>query len=151
MWFMNMIANPFVCLMLRSPFHRMVSATLLLITYIGRKSGEEHTLPVQYVQEERVVNIIPGAPEQKIWWRNLRGGAPVRLLLAGKVLTGKATVLVGDSEAARITRALALYFRRFPDAAKLHNICSAGDGSLNQNDLRRQVPYTVVVQVELSQ
>ncbi len=47
MWFMNKVANPFVRLILRSPLHGTMSAGLLLITYHGRKSGKEYTLPVQ--------------------------------------------------------------------------------------------------------
>jgi hypothetical protein len=47
MWFMNKIANPFVRLILRSPLHGLFSAALLLITYLGRKSAKEYTLPCQ--------------------------------------------------------------------------------------------------------
>ncbi len=81
MWFMNNIANPFVRLILRSPFHRLMSADLLLITYQGRKSGKSYTLPVQYGQRDRTIYIVPGSPEQKTWWRNLRGGLPVQVVL----------------------------------------------------------------------
>jgi deazaflavin-dependent oxidoreductase (nitroreductase family) len=151
MWFMNKIANPFVSLILRSPLHGMMSAALLLITCCGRKSGREYTLPVQYVQDGHTIIIIPGAPEKKTWWRNLRGGAQVRLVLTGKLLTGKADVLEGQSETERITHALVLYLQRFPAAAKLHNVRPAGDGSFDQNDLRLAASATVVVQVELDQ
>jgi deazaflavin-dependent oxidoreductase (nitroreductase family) len=149
MWFMNKILNPFVGLLLRSPLHRLMSASLLLITYRGRKSGKEYTLPVQYVREDHVVYILPGTPEQKTWWRNLRGGAPVRLLLAGKWMAGNAAVLAGDAEATPIAQALALYLQRFPAAAKMHNVRSKEAGLFNQDDLSRAAGSTVVVRVEL--
>ncbi len=78
MWFMNKIANPFVKLILRSPLHGWMSAAVLLITYRGRKSGKEYTLPVQYVQDGNNVYIVPGFAEKKTWWRNLKGGADLR-------------------------------------------------------------------------
>jgi hypothetical protein len=69
MWFMNKVANPFVRLVLRSPWHAKLSAALVLITYKGLKSGKRYTLPVQYAQEGRTLYILPGASEKKTWWR----------------------------------------------------------------------------------
>jgi len=77
-WFMNHLVNPFVRFILRSPFHRLFSGSIMLITYQGRKSGKAYTLPVQYARTGNTLNIVPGAAETKTWWRNLRGGAPVR-------------------------------------------------------------------------
>jgi hypothetical protein len=78
MWFMNHLVNPIVRLILRSPVHRLLSGSIALITYRGRKSGKTYTLQAQYVQADGLIYILPGAPEQKTWWRNLRGGAPVQ-------------------------------------------------------------------------
>ena len=47
MWLMNHLVNPIVRLILRSPLHRLVSGSILLITYQGRKSGKTYTLRVQ--------------------------------------------------------------------------------------------------------
>ena len=84
MWFMNKIINPLVRLILRSPLHKLVSSTLLLITYHGRKTGREYSLPVQYAQAGKNIYIVPGMPEQKTWWRNLKEAAPVQLTLRGR-------------------------------------------------------------------
>src|SRR5437763_1915530 len=99
MWFMNKIANPFVRLVLRSPLHRLMSAALLLITYRGRKSGREYTLPVQYAQTGKTLYIRPGMPQKKTWWRSLEGSATVQLILRGELLTGNAFLLDPESEA----------------------------------------------------
>lgn len=34
------------------------------------------------------MRIMVGWPEQKRWWRNLRGGAPLRMRLRGRELAG---------------------------------------------------------------
>ena len=150
MWFMNKILNPLVHLILRSPLHGMMSATLLLVTYAGRKSGKEYTLPVQYVQDERIIYIVPGAPEKKTWWRNFRHSHPVQLWLKGKSVTGEAIVLDGDVEAEEVMRALNLYLQRFPSVAKMREIRFDGDGLFNQEDIRRTASTTIIVRVILN-
>ena len=147
MWFMNKIINPVVRLILRSPFHGLLSGAVLLITYRGRKSGKEYTLPVQHVQVDQVVYIVPGAPEKKTWWRNLLGGSAVTLTLKGKSLKGSALVLKGNVEAA--TDPLCHYFRRFPPSAKLHGVRLESDGSCNAQDLQKAAQSIFVVKVEL--
>src|SRR5437868_7291582 len=78
------IANIFVGLLLRSPMHRPMSTNLLLLTYTGRKSGRYYHLPCGYRRERSTVTLVAGNP----WWRNLRGGAPVVLRIAGEDLSG---------------------------------------------------------------
>ena len=151
MWFMNKIVNPAVRLILRSPFHGMMSNSLLLITYNGRNSGKKYSLPVQYVSDIRTIYIIVGMPEKKTWWRNLRRGATVQLLLMGKGLPGYAIVLEGESDIQTINRALNLYLRLFPAAAKKRGIRVDEDGTFNQDDVRQSASTTVVVRVELDQ
>ena len=87
LWFMNKIANPLVCLVLRSSLHRLMSATLLLITYRGRKTGREYSLPVQYAQAGNLIYIMPGLPEQKTWWRNLKNLCLIFISRFNPVLT----------------------------------------------------------------
>jgi deazaflavin-dependent oxidoreductase (nitroreductase family) len=146
MWFMNKIANPFVGLILNSPLHGWFSAVLLLITYRGKKSGKEYTLPVQYAQDGKNIYIIPGAPELKTWWRNLKGGADVRLVVRGQVMQGKAVVLAQERE---IVKGLELYLRQFPALAKSHNIRVEADGAFNADDLQTAAANVVIIRVDL--
>lgn len=92
----NRTANQVVRLLLRSPFHPLVSRQLALITVTGRRSGREFTFPVGYRVEGDQVRVNVGWPDQKLWWRNLRGeGAPVRLSIRGVERAGHA-VARGD-------------------------------------------------------
>ncbi len=147
MGFMNRIANPFVRLLLRSPFHGMMSATNLLVTYRGRKSGRSYTLPVSYVRDEKTVIIVPGNPEHKSWWRNLRGGAAVTLRLAGREVSGTAAVIERDAAAA--AGLLRPYLQAFPQSAKIYGV-RIEEGRVNEADLLRAAEGKVVVRVELS-
>ncbi len=88
---MNRTVNPALGAILRSPVHRLASDRLALITYTGRKSGHQHTIPVLYREKSDEVTIGVGWPERKVWWRNLTGeGGEVRLLVRGQELHGHA-------------------------------------------------------------
>jgi hypothetical protein len=88
----NRTGNLAVALVLRSPLHPIASRQLALITVTGRRSGREYTFPVGYRRQGERVTIPVGWPERKLWWRNLRGGAAVRLRLRGHDHTGRAEV-----------------------------------------------------------
>ena len=151
MWFMNKIANPFVRLILRSPFHRLMSAALLIITYRGRKTGKEYSLPVQFVQDGNHIYIVPGLPEQKTWWRNLKDGVPVQLVLRGQTLAGNGVLLKQDTDSETIVKSFGLILQRFPALAKYHHIRVEADGSFNTGDVRQATTAVVMIRVELNQ
>lgn len=88
---MNRTVNPLLRALLSSPAHTLASGRLALITYTGRRSGREYTIPVGYRDKGDEVTIPVGWPERKVWWRNLTGaGGPVRLRVRGRLLTGHA-------------------------------------------------------------
>jgi deazaflavin-dependent oxidoreductase (nitroreductase family) len=149
MWFMNKIANPFVRLILRSPLHGLFSATLLLITYRGRKSGKEYTLPVQYVRSGKTIYIVPGMPEQKTWWRNLKGGLPVKISLRGQILNGEGRLLDSQNDSTEAATGFGLYLQCFPSLVKYHNVLIEADGAFNTDDLCKASSKTVIVRVDL--
>jgi deazaflavin-dependent oxidoreductase (nitroreductase family) len=103
------LGNLFVIALLRSPLHRMLSGSLLLISYRGRRSGRHFTIPVMYAEREGTLTILVGHPARKKWWRNLRGGAEVEVRLRGDWLRGQAAVV--DDAAVAST-----YFKRYPRA-----------------------------------
>src|ERR1700712_215815 len=84
----NRYVNPLVKWSLDSPVHPLTSRWLCLISVRGRKSGKTFTFPVGYSLDGDVVKISIALPERKLWWRNLRDGAPVELVLRGKNRSG---------------------------------------------------------------
>jgi hypothetical protein len=89
---MNRFVNPALRAILRSPIHRLASGRVALITYTGRRSAREYTIPCFYRDKGDEVTIAVGWPERKVWWRNLTGeGGAVRLLVQGRELRGHAT------------------------------------------------------------
>ena len=76
------IIDPVLKAVLRSPLHRLVSDSLLFITFIGRKSGTEYTAPVGYEQLNGTLYITPSDEPrmvEKSPWRRPGDSAASRL------------------------------------------------------------------------
>ena len=146
---MNKVVNPFTKLILRSPFHGWMSASVLLITYRGRKSRRKFTLPVQYVQDGNNIYILPGYAERKTWWRNLKDGVDVQVMLKGQTKLGRGILLEHEVDGAEILKAFGLYLRHIPPSAKIHNVRIETDGQPNPNDLRKAVKDILMIRVGL--
>ncbi len=151
MWLMNKVINPLVRLVLRSPLHGMLSSTLLLITYRGRKTGREYNLPVQYARDERYIYILPGMPEKKTWWRNFYEVMPVSLTLQGKQISGQAQLLDPQVDPAIITQALVVYLQRFPALARTHQVRRDEQGGFQPDDLRQAASRVHIIRVTLNE
>jgi hypothetical protein len=88
-------ANNIVAFLLRSPLHGPFSGAIMLLTFSGRKSGKQYTIPVGYTREGNVVDTFT----DHIWWKNLRDGAPVTVVIRGKTYQGRAEAIPDDREA----------------------------------------------------
>ncbi|KTG13539.1 hypothetical protein [Haloferax profundi] len=63
-------SNPFLLRLLRSPAHFLASRWVLLVSYVGRKSGIRYTFPAVYAAAgtDLVVVVTPKADSN--WWKN---------------------------------------------------------------------------------
>ncbi|MBI5353033.1 MAG: nitroreductase family deazaflavin-dependent oxidoreductase [Chloroflexi bacterium] len=112
-----MNGNDFMAWVLRSPFHGMLSSGMMLITITGRKTGKTFTIPVGYYEEGGYLWIITNRDRK--WWRNLQGGANVKLLLKRKPVNGFAETEL-DNKA--VEAQLLEYLKHIPQAAKSFGI-----------------------------
>jgi hypothetical protein len=71
MWFRNRLVNPVVRLLLRSPLHPVLSRSLVILSYQGRKTGRWRSLPCMYARDGQDLYVVPGQPDRKVWWRSL--------------------------------------------------------------------------------
>jgi len=132
------IINPAMRLLLRSPIHSLLSRSLMLITFTGRRSGRRYTTPVRYLRIGTTVRCFTSVESQ--WWRNLRGGADVVLRIEGSDKPYHAVAIVDDPVA--IKAALREYLGLFPQDAAYHEIRISPD----KHDLERASHEAVVVE-----
>lgn len=104
------IANPINKAILRSPLHGLMSKSTMLITFRGRKSGKTYTTPVEYHRVGQSITVYSW--QNRSWWKNLRGGAPVTLRVRGKDLSGTADIV--PASAAEIVAGLQAMYPTFP-------------------------------------
>jgi len=151
MTFMNKFVNPLMSLILRSPAHGLVSASMLLISYHGRKTGREYCLPVQYAQAGKDIYIVPGMPERKTWWRNLKDPLPVELRLRGQSVSGTAVLVSPESAADAVRAGLDAYIRRFPAFISIHHLPVDASGNLTAEGLRQAAGQCPLICVHTGQ
>lgn len=139
MWF-----NPLVIWLLKSPFHSLISQGVLLVTVTGRKSGKPISTPTNYLRAGNTLWVISW--RERKWWRNLRNGAQVQVLLAGKSLEGRGQVI---EEEKAVAQSLLDYYRKAPKAAKYVGIGMDAAGLPVAADCARAAQKMVVVRIDL--
>jgi deazaflavin-dependent oxidoreductase (nitroreductase family) len=139
MWF-----SPMTIWLLKSPLHGMISKGVLLVTVTGRKSGKTISTPTNYVRDGNSLWVISW--RDRTWWRNLRGGANVRLLLAGKSVEGRGQVI---EEEKAVAQSLFDYYRKVPQVAKYVEIGLDAAGLPVSADCERAAQKMVVVRIDL--
>jgi len=130
-------------LVLRSSAHGMVSKTVLLITFTGRKSGKTYTTPVDYSQDGDQVTIFTHAN----WWKNLRNGAPVTLRLRGRELQGLAEPVAEDKQA--VAAGLTAHLRKVPSDARYYGVTFDDHRSPRAEEVEKAAQTVVMIRVQL--
>jgi hypothetical protein len=83
--------------LLESPAHWPLSRWFAVLVWRGRKTGRRYSTPVSYVREGDSSYVTTGDR----WWRNLIGGAPVAMRIAGRWHQGRA-VVIADPEQSQV-------------------------------------------------
>ena len=85
----RLFANPLTRLGFRIPIvRRLLGRSLVLLTVRSRRTGNDFTFPVMYALDGDDIVVVPGRPETKTWWRNLRDPAEARARLAAPLGAG---------------------------------------------------------------
>ena len=137
-----MTGNDFMSWVLRSPFHGILSNGTMLITVTGRKSGKKYTTPVEYFREGDDLWVMTS--RDRTWWRNLRGGANVDLLLKRKSKTGFAEL---ELDAKTVENRMCEYVKHKPYTAKPLNI-RVENGNANADDIARAAQDRLFVRIQ---
>jgi hypothetical protein len=87
------IVNKFFVGLINAPLlGRIVGRGLVVIHYVGRRSGKSFEIPVGYRRSGDTLTINVTAPDAKTWWRNFldEGGSITLLDFDGADRTGHA-------------------------------------------------------------
>lgn len=126
-----MNGNDFMGWVLRSPFHGVLSDGMMLITVTGCKTGKKYTTPVGYYREGGDLWVITS--RDRTWWKNLRGGADVELLLGRRLVAAFAELELDEGD---VQARMHDYIKHVPRAAKPLGI-RVENGIVNAEDAER--------------
>jgi deazaflavin-dependent oxidoreductase (nitroreductase family) len=110
------------------PFATPLSANLMLISHIGRKTGKTYVQPVSYARDGETL-LTPGGGR---WTLNLRDGRPVRIRLRGRDVAARAELV---TDAAEVERLLGVIATENPRAVRFIPIPRRPDGRLDPDAL----------------
>ncbi|WP_410765075.1 hypothetical protein [Haloferax sp. DFSO60] len=65
------VMNPFLRRVLQSPLHGLASRWVVLVSYVGPKSGTRYTFPVAYERVGSALVVVTPKAESN-WWKNFR-------------------------------------------------------------------------------
>jgi deazaflavin-dependent oxidoreductase (nitroreductase family) len=139
-----MNGNDFMSWVLRSPLHGMLSDGMMLLTVTGCKTGKHYTLPVGYYREDGYLWVITS--RDRTWWKNLRGGAEVSLLLKRKPVKALADT---DLDEKAVEARMYEYVKHVPQAAKSLGI-RLENGNANAEDITRTAKDRLFVRLQLT-
>lgn len=140
MWF-----NPMMVWLLKSPLHGMISKGVMLVSVTGRKSSRMISTPTNYLRDGNTLWVMSWRDRK--WWRNLRGGASVRVLLAGRSLQGRGQVI---EEEKQVAQSLFDYYQKVPQLAKYVQINLDTAGLPISADCERAAQKMVSVRIDLN-
>jgi hypothetical protein len=110
------LGNPFVRGILRSPAHRLLSRSLIILEYEGRTTGRTFAIPLRFAETpDELLVAIAVDPARKRWWRAFAEPSPAVVLLRGQrheVVGTLAAGVLGDE-------ARAAYAARYPSSTRL--------------------------------
>lgn len=138
------MSNWFMSWLLRSPFHSLISGSILLITYNGRRSGKEYSAPLNYVRDGNKLWVT--SVHTRTWWRNFRGEWPIQVLLQRKEIQGKGEAI---TEQDPLNDAFLDFFRLSHSSARIFKVRLDDDGVPDQGDLERIVSERVLVKINI--
>jgi len=90
-----MTGNDFVTFFLRTPLHVFLGNTML-ITVTGCKTGRKYSTPVGFYREGETLWVI--SSRDRTWWRNIKNGGAVSLLLKGKAVNAFAEAQLNEED-----------------------------------------------------
>ena len=128
---------------LRSPLHRIVSKSILLISFTGRKSGKKYTTPVSYSQEGDRITIFTHAN----WWKNLNEELPLTLRLQGCDVRGFPETISDDQN--MVAAALSDHLKNVPSDARYYQVTFDDHGNPVEQDVLEAVKTVVMIKIRI--
>jgi hypothetical protein len=139
MWF-----NPLMEWLLKSPLHGIISGNTMIIYFKGQKSGKGYHVPVGYLRNDNTLLTV--SSKERTWWRNLRCGTAVTVLMRGRMLSAHGCAFEDD---ANVAEGLKAYIKENPRMAGVFKLNVGSDGQIETESLHAAVSKRIIVRTTL--
>ena len=138
--------NKFLGFLLNSPLRFLSRDNFLYLTYKGRKTGYQRSLPVQYAVHGTDFVVYVGQSSRKKWWRNFQSEWPISVVRKGRRIASIGRVVEpGSDEAVELATS---YFHRHPTAAESHGLKGVTKTSeLDAEQVRAAIEADVIIRI----
>ena len=140
--FMFPILNVAMRWLLASRFHAVVSSSIMLVTFSGRRSGIQYKIPVRFIEDSETVRAFTS--EAFMWWRNMREPTPVTLLMKGTSAEYTMSAIVREAD--QIRPYLLELLRQYPQDAAYYKVGMEKNGHPVSSDLEQALTRTVMLE-----
>lgn len=120
----------------------LIGQGVALLSFKGRKTGRQYTIPVSYDIEDDIVTII--TKRQRNWWHNFESPIEVELRLAGREYVGKAEMETDD---ARALAFMTSFLAKRPVDAKAYGL--AKDERAREH-VARIIPHIALIRIAVT-
>lgn len=142
--FVISLLNAIISALLRSPLHGVLSASTLVLSFTGRKSGKTYTFPVGYYNlNGDTLTLIP----LHRWWKNLHGSVPVTIWLKGKKYRATADAFQGDEAT---VKELADFVEGSSNFIRIFMIARDAQGRLDSEHVQRVARSLSLVRIRIT-
>lgn len=121
---------------------KMVGQGVALLSFKGRKTDKDYTIPISYYREDDTVTVI--TKRQRRWWHNFETPIEVELRLAGVVYAGKAEIRADHDENLDF---MTEFLQKRPIDAKAYGLAK---DELTRDQIERIIPHIVLIRIEIT-
>ena len=85
------IINPVTIAIAKSPLHFLISQNIVVLNFMGMKTGKDYALPVSYFEDPKG-KLRCVTDRRNIWWRNLLQASNIKILYKGNLTDALVTI-----------------------------------------------------------
>jgi len=85
------VINPVTISIAKSPLHFLISQNIVVLNFMGMKTGKNYALPVSYFEDPKG-KLSCVTNRRNIWWRNLLQVSNINILYKGRLTDALVTV-----------------------------------------------------------
>jgi len=138
------LVNSFVNTILNSPLHALMSEHSLAVHYMGRESGRQASFPAYYYQSGDSYYILVEKNED--WWRSLKGGAIVKVIIKGSEHRGWAEAVQDESKLKVI---LGKLLENIPELQTELDVHPGDSSALDEKEQQIILQYYSIIKIQI--